>query len=154
MATTLYSNSINDILLNKKTNNLNVNRFRYPNRHPSAKNLSNDIKEIKDFNNFISNSKISEMNKENNLSEKKNSNYTINIIPINTKLIEKNEIFFIKNNEPHKVKSSCLKIPKNNINVFNDVQISIDNRITKLIQEGENYESIYNSLSDLLKEKK
>lgn len=154
MATTLYSNSINDILLNKKTNNLNVNRFRYPNRHPSAKNLSNDIKEIKDFNNFISNSNISEMNKENNLSEKKNSNYTINIIPINTKLIEKNEIFFIKNNEPHKVKSSCLKIPKNNINVFNDVQISIDNRITKLIQEGENYESIYNSLSDLLKEKK
>ena len=154
MATTLYSNSINDILLNKKTNNLNVNRFRYPNRHPSAKNLSNDIKEIKDFNNFISNSNISEMNKENNLSEKKNSNYTINIIHINTKLIEKNEIFFIKNNEPHKVKSSCLKIPKNNINVFNDVQISIDNRITKLIQEGENYESIYNSLSDLLKEKK
>ena len=154
MATTLYSNSINDILLNKKTNNLNVNRFRYPNRHPSAKNLSNDIKEIKDFNNFISNSNISEMNKENNLSEKKNSNYTINIIPINTKLIKKNEIFFIKNNEPHKVKSSCLKIPKNNINVFNDVQISIDNRITKLIQEGENYESIYNSLSDLLKEKK
>ena len=154
MATTLYSNSINDIILNKKTNNLNVNRFRYPNRHPSAKNLSNDIKEIKDFNNFISNSNISEMNKENNLSEKKNSNYTINIIPINTKLIEKNEIFFIKNNEPHKVKSSCLKIPKNNINVFNDVQISIDNRITKLIQEGENYESIYNSLSDLLKEKK
>ena len=71
MATTLYSNSINDILLNKKTNNLNVNRFRYPNRHPSAKNLSNDIKEIKDFNNFISNSNISEMNKENNLSEKK-----------------------------------------------------------------------------------
>ena len=140
MATTLYSNSINDILLNKKTNKLNVNRFRYPNRHPSAKNLSN--------------SNISEMNKENNLSEKKNSNYTINIIPINTKLIEKNEIFFIKNNEPHKVKSSCLKIPKNNINVFNDVQISIDNRITKLIQEGENYESIYNSLSDLLKEKK
>ena len=154
MATTLYSNSINDIILNKKTNNLNVNRFRYPNRHPSAKNLSNDIKEIKDFNNFISNSNISEMNKENNLYEKKNSNYTINIIPINTKLIEKNEIFFIKNNEPHKVKSSCLKIPKNNINVFNDVQISIDNRITKLIQEGENYESIYNSLSDLLKEKK
>ena len=74
MATTLYSNSINDIILNKKTNNLNVNRFRYPNRHPSAKNLSNDIKEIKDFNNFISNSNISEMNKENNLSEKKNSN--------------------------------------------------------------------------------
>jgi hypothetical protein len=74
MATTLYSNSINDILLNKKTNNLNVNRFRYPNRHLSAKNLSNDIKEIKDFNNFISNSNISEMNKENNLSEKKNSN--------------------------------------------------------------------------------
>ena len=58
MATTLYSNSINDILLNKKTNKLNVNRFRYPNRHPSAKNLSNDIKEIKDFNNFISNSNI------------------------------------------------------------------------------------------------
>ncbi len=154
MATTLYSNSINDIILNKKTNNLNVNRFHYQNRHQSAKNLTNDIKEIKDFNNFISNSNISEMNQENNLFEKKNSNYSINIIPINTKLIEKNEIFFIKNNEPHKVKSSCLKIPKININAFNDVQISIDNRITKLIQEGENYESIYNSLSDLLKEKK
>lgn len=153
MATVLCSqNNENNILSNQKTNNLTLSGFKFPERHPSAKNLMNDIKEINDLNNFISNSKDNQnlsqilINGKNTSVCKKISNYNINITPTITELYEKNEVFFIKNFEPIKKKSNCLKIPKVNISSFDNFQIKLDNKITELIQKGEEYENIYNNI--------
>ena len=152
---------MSSILLEKKQNNpisksnnlLSFHRNDF--KHPSAKHLIEEINSKK-INNSI-NIVININNNINNDIEKKVSlsNYNINIISTETKLSNENEVFYVKNNNNNRrniLNNNCNINPKQNpINTFTINQIELDNKITKYIQNGEDYEKIYDTLSFQMK---
>jgi hypothetical protein len=149
---------MSSILLEKKQNNpisksnnlLSFHRSEF--KHPSAKHLIDDINSLKD--NKSINICININKNINNDIEKKIpiSDYNINIISTETKLSNENEVFYVKNNNINSTnivnKIYNINSKQNPINNnFNINQIELDNKITKYIQNGEDYEKIYETLS-------
>ena len=66
-----------------------------------------------------------------------------------------NEVFYVKNNNINNTnflnKNYNIKSKNNPINVFNIKESELDNKITKCIQNGEDYEKIYETLSFKMK---
>jgi hypothetical protein len=66
-------------------------------------------------------------------------------------LSNENEVFYVKNNNINNTnflnKNYNIKSKNNPINVFNIKESELDNKITKYIQNGEDYEKIYETLS-------
>ena len=152
---------MSSILLEKKQNNpisksnnlLSFHRSEF--KHPSAKHLIDDINSLKD--NKSINICININKNINNDIEKKIpiSDYNINIISTETKLSNENEVFYVKNNNINNTnflnKNYNIKSKNNPINVFNIKESELDNKITKYIQNGEDYEKIYETLSFKMK---
>ena len=125
--------------------------FRKTEKYPSTKHLVADIP--------FSNNQINiNINMNNNFNENvknlKTSNYNINIISTMTKLVNDKDVFFIKNNEKSINEKSInnIKNPKIILNSFSQQKINLDKEITKKIQNEDDYEKIYELLSNQLKD--
>ena len=124
-------------------------------RHPSAKNLFHNEEKI------ISNQDLNSLSvpkylSDNEINSKKslNSNYSINILHIETKLANENENFFIKNQDSENlnIKKNENKIQKKNIIFgFSEVQKIIDKVITMNIMNQKGFNTIEKKLSPFLK---
>ena len=130
-------------------------------KHPSMKTFFNQIKEKKEFeknnNNNINIMEIVEDEDEeinNNNDIKKNNNIKINIIECEYKLKDDKETFFVEANNN---KSVIYNIYKNKINnkalnyELTKNQKKLDEKITKEINEGKEYNIIEKNFVGLLK---
>ena len=152
MSSILLEKAKNNRISNSK-NLLNFHRSEF--KHPSVKHI---IEEINSNNNINSINICINLNDNiNNNIDKKIplSDYNINIISTETKLSNENEVFYVKNNNINNTnflnKNYNIKSKNNPINVFNIKESELDNKITKYIQNGEDYEKIYETLSFKMK---
>lgn len=123
-------------------------------KHPSAKNLFNDDEKNntnQDLNSFSIPKIFS--NNEINVKDRVTKNYSINILNIETKLANKNENFYIKNNniENLNLKKNERKIQNKNIFEFSNFQKIIDKEITFNITNQKEFNIIEEKLLPYLK---
>lgn len=123
-------------------------------KHPSAKNLFNDDEKNntnQDLNSFSIPKIFS--NNEINVKDRVTKNYSINILNIKTKLANKNENFYIKNNniENLNLKKNERKIQNKNIFEFSNFQKIIDKEITFNITNQKEFNIIEEKLLPYLK---
>jgi hypothetical protein len=136
------------VIPNKSNNKLSFERNLL--KHPSVKHLFNNDTEINN-NPLNINIHINE-NINEHIKKFPINKYSINIISTMTKLSDSNEVFFIKNDEnTNEKKTSLNKTSTISIGAFNKEQIEIDKQITKSIQNGEDYDSIYATLINHIK---
>ena len=130
-------------------------------KHPSMKTFFNQIKEKKEFeknnNNNINIMEIVEDEDEeinNNNDIKKNNNIKINIIECEYKLKDDKETFFVEANNNKSVIYNIYKKKINNKALNYELtknQKKLDEKITKEINEGKEYNIIKKNFVDLLK---
>ena len=123
-------------------------------KHPSAKNLFNDDEKNntnQDLNSFSIPKFFS--NNEINVKDRVTKNYSINILNIETKLANKNENFYIKNNniENLNLKKNERKIQNKNIFEFSNFLKKIDKEITFNITNQKEFNIIEEKLLPYLK---
>ena len=136
------------LIPNKSNNKLSFERNLL--KHPSVKHLFNNDTELNN-NPLNINIHINE-NINENIKKFPINKYSINIISTMTKLSDSNEVFFMKNDEnTNEKKPSLNKTSTISIGAFNKEQIEIDKQITKSIQNGEDYDSIYATLINHIK---
>lgn len=136
------------LIPNKSNNKLSFERNLL--KHPSVKHLFNNDTEL-NHNPLNINIHINE-NINENIKKFPINKYSINIISTMTKLSDSNEVFFMKNDEnTNEKKTSLNKTSTISIGAFNKEQIEIDKQITKSIQNGEDYDSIYATLINHIK---
>ena len=130
-------------------------------KHPSMKTFFNQIKEKKEFeknnNNNINIMEIVEDEDEeinNNNDIKKNNNIKINIIECEYKLKDDKETFFVEANNNKSVIYNIYKKKINNKALNYELtknQKKLDEKITKEINEGKEYNIIEKNFVGLLK---
>lgn len=137
---------------NKKSKNrLFLTKDSSVERHPSVKNLLNQINNPEPLptNNIISISTNNENSQENNI------NIGINIIPCEHKIKDEKETFFIESNENNNniINNSInnIKIVKPSFYTLNEEQKKLDKKITNLMEEGKDYSTIEKQFKDVLK---
>ena len=152
MSSILLEKAKNNRISNSK-NLLNFHRSEF--QHPSVKHIIEEINSNDNINSINICINLND-NINNNIDKKiPLSDYNINIISTETKLSNENEVFYVKNNNINNTnflnKNYNIKSKNNPINVFNIKESELDNKITKYIQNGEDYEKIYETLSFKMK---
>ena len=152
MSSILLEKAKNNRISNSK-NLLNFHRSEF--KHPSVKHIIEEINSNDNINSINICINLND-NINNNIDKKiPLSDYNINIISTETKLSNENEVFYVKNNNINNTnflnKNHNIKSKNNPINVFNIKESELDNKITKYIQNGEDYEKIYETLSFKMK---
>jgi hypothetical protein len=152
MSSILLEKAKNNRISNSK-NLLNFHRSEF--KHPSVKHIIEEINSNDNINSINICINLND-NINNNIDKKiPLSDYNINIISTETKLSNENEVFYVKNNNINNTnilnKNYNIKSKNNPINVFNIKESELDNKITKYIQNGEDYEKIYETLSFKMK---
>ena len=152
MSSILLEKAKNNRISNSK-NLLNFHRSEF--KHPSVKHIIEEINSNDNINSINICINLND-NINNNIDKKiPLSDYNINIISTETKLSNENEVFYVKNNNINNTnflnKNYNIKSKNNPINVFNKKESELDNKITKYIQNGEDYEKIYETLSFKMK---
>ena len=152
MSSILLEKAKNNRISNSK-NLLNFHRSEF--KHPSVKHIIEEINSNDNINSINICINLND-NINNNIDKKiPLSDYNINIISTETKLSNENEVFYVKNNNINNTnflnKNYNIKSKNNPINVFNIKESKLDNKITKYIQNGEDYEKIYETLSFKMK---
>ena len=149
MSSILLEKAKNNRISNSK-NLLNFHRSEF--KHPSVKHIIEEINSNDNINSINICINLND-NINNNIDKKiPLSDYNINIISTETKLSNENEVFYVKNNNINSTnivnKIYNINSKQNPINNnFNINQIELDNKITKYIQNGEDHEKIYETLS-------
>ena len=152
MSSILLEKAKNNRISNSK-NLLNFHRSEF--KHPSVKHIIEEINSNDNINSINICINLND-NINNNIDKKiPLSDYNINIISTETKLSNENEVFYVKNNNINNTnflnKNYNIKSKNNPINVFNIKESELDNKITKYIQNGEDYEKIYETLNFKMK---
>ena len=152
MSSILLEKAKNNRISNSK-NLLNFHRSEF--KHPSVKHIIEEINSNDNINSINICINLND-NINNNIDKKiPLSDYNINIISTETKLSNENEVFYVKNKNINNTnflnKNYNIKSKNNPINVFNIKESELDNKITKYIQNGEDYEKIYDTLSFQMK---
>ena len=152
MSSILLEKAKNNRISNSK-NLLNFHRSEF--KHPSVKHIIEEINSNDNINSINICINLND-NINNNIDKKiPLSDYNINIISTETKLSNENEVFYVKNKNINNTnflnKNYNIKSKNNPINVFNIKESELDNKITKYIQNGEDYEKIYETLSFKMK---
>ena len=131
-------------------------------RHPSIKNLVNQMNNPEPIkpNNFLSinniNNNFGENLVNNNFNNKNDTKIGINIITCDHKISNEKDTFFVEANE--KKQSQLLETRKNQLSIkkpifyeLNEEQKQFDKKITNMMEEGKDYQTIEDQFKGMLK---